>query len=47
VGGDRESGSRMKMMQIMYTHVYKCKRMIPVETVPGIGPGRVAVCGER
>jgi hypothetical protein len=25
------------MMQIMYTHVYKCKRMIPVETVPGIG----------
>jgi hypothetical protein len=47
VAGDRESGRRMNMMQITYTHVCKCKRMIPVETVPGIGSGRVAVCDER
>jgi hypothetical protein len=35
-GYSRERGQRMNMVQIMYTHVIKYK-MMPVETVPGIG----------
>jgi hypothetical protein len=46
VGRDRERGRRMNMMQITYTHVCKCKRMIPVETVPGIGLGGQCVMKE-
>jgi hypothetical protein len=30
---------RVNMVQKMCTHVSKCKKMIPVETTPGIGEG--------
>jgi hypothetical protein len=40
-GGGRERGRRMNMVQIMYTHVWKCKKVIPVETVPGIRGGKM------
>jgi hypothetical protein len=33
--GGREKGKRMNEVQIIYTHVNT--KMIPVETVPGIG----------
>jgi hypothetical protein len=33
-----DRGRRMNKVQIMYTHLCKTK-MIPVETVPGIGGG--------
>jgi hypothetical protein len=40
VGGDgEERGKRMNMAQIMYIHYVNAK-MIPVETVPGIGGRR-------
>jgi hypothetical protein len=37
-GDDGERGRRMNMVQIMI-HMYVNAKMIPVETVPGIGGG--------
>jgi hypothetical protein len=39
LGDGGERNRRVNMVQIMYTHVCKCKN-IPVETVPGIRGGR-------
>jgi hypothetical protein len=35
-GGGGEKSRRMNMVQTMFTHECKFKKMIPVETVPGI-----------
>jgi hypothetical protein len=40
VGGGRESGRRVNMVQIMYTHVCKGRKLL-VETVPGIRRGQI------
>jgi hypothetical protein len=30
---------RVNTMQILYTHVCECKKLIPIETIPGMGEG--------
>jgi precorrin-2 methylase len=39
---------KLNTVQIMYTHVCKCKNdTLPVEIVPGIGGGKVKESSER
>jgi hypothetical protein len=40
-----ERSRQVNMAQIMYTHVYKCKKMISVEVVPGISGGGIKESG--